>query len=252
MPQAEGAVAPPRTLAPRSGRRGRRTKPRPHKRKPMRGGISRNLPGDAERLFTSRKARRTGEGRGNRPAAGAGGKRGRAQAQAATRTEFLEEASAFERRSGRAARPSGGAAIRKGFPGAYASGGSSKNGKASAQGFSKRATGEASASMRARGDGAASAGPDPEGKRRRDASSARATRRGSAGGLTASPETHRMPNEALRPRSGIRGRAARAYVYATRSKAAQRETASPPSDGSQSWDKWGPVATPAPIMIPGG
>jgi hypothetical protein len=27
--------------------------------------------------------------------------------------------------------------------------------------------------------------------------------------------------------------------------------ASPPSDGSQSWDKWGPVATPAPILIPG-
>jgi hypothetical protein len=26
--------------------------------------------------------------------------------------------------------------------------------------------------------------------------------------------------------------------------------ASPPSDGSQSWDKWGPVATPAPILIP--
>lgn len=34
-------------------------------------------------------------------------------------------------------------------------------------------------------------------------------------------------------------------------QAAQREMASPPSDGSQSWDKWGPVATPAPIMIPG-
>jgi hypothetical protein len=28
--------------------------------------------------------------------------------------------------------------------------------------------------------------------------------------------------------------------------------ASPPSDGSQSWDKWGPVATPAPILIPAG
>ena len=37
---------------------------------------------------------------------------------------------------------------------------------------------------------------------------------------------------------------------ASRSEAAQREMASPPSDGSQSWDKWGPVATPAPILIP--
>jgi hypothetical protein len=34
-------------------------------------------------------------------------------------------------------------------------------------------------------------------------------------------------------------------------EAAQREMASPPSDGSQSWDKWGPVATPAPIIDSG-
>jgi hypothetical protein len=27
--------------------------------------------------------------------------------------------------------------------------------------------------------------------------------------------------------------------------------ASPPSDGSQGWDKWGPVATPAPIIVCG-
>ena len=52
------------------------------------------------------------------------------------------------------------------------------------------------------------------------------------------------------PRSGVRGKAKRAFAPASRSKAAQREMASPPSDGSQSWDKWGPVATPAPITIP--
>jgi hypothetical protein len=91
-----------------------------------------------------------------------------------------------------------------------------------------------------------------EGKRRRDFGSARATRRGSAGGLRA----------ALRDPAG----AERGFAASLRNprgerlgpsgprrdpKAAQREMASPPSDGSQSWDKWGPVATPAPIMIPG-
>lgn len=35
-------------------------------------------------------------------------------------------------------------------------------------------------------------------------------------------------------------------------EAAQREMASPPSDGSQSWDVWGPVATPALIAFGAG
>ena len=67
--------------------------------------------------------------------------------------------------------------------------------------------------------------------------------------IQASPETHRGPNGASRPRCGIRGdrQGVRARCDP---EAAQREMASPPSDGSQSWDKWGPAATPAPIMIP--
>jgi hypothetical protein len=74
----------------------------------------------------------------------------------------------------------------------------------------ERATGEASASMRARGDGAASAGPDPPGKRKRDFGPAWATRRGSARGFGLFAETHRVPNGASRPRSGTRGKAKRA------------------------------------------
>ncbi len=71
------------------------------------------------------------------PRPGPEGRRGRAQAPAATRTAPDEEVSAFEKGSGRAARPSGGAAIRKGFRRASAPGGSSMVGKASAQRRSK-------------------------------------------------------------------------------------------------------------------
>jgi hypothetical protein len=43
------------------------------------------------------------------------GRRGKASAPTATRTGFIEEASAFAKGSGKAARPSGGVAIRKGI-----------------------------------------------------------------------------------------------------------------------------------------
>jgi len=99
------------------------------------------------------------------------------------------------------------------------------------------------------GDGAASAGPDPTRGAGQDFGPAQATRRESARGFTAPPETHRVPNEASRPRSGTRGKRSGRSRPPRNPKAAQREMASPPSDGSQSWDKWGPVATPAPIMI---
>ena len=47
------------------------------------------------------------------------------------------------------------------------------------------------------------------------------------------------------------GKAAGAFALRRNPEAAQREMASPPSDGSQGWDKWGPVATPAPIIVSG-
>jgi len=111
----------------------------------------------------------------------------------------------------------------------------------------RRATGRASAPMRA-WDRPASARRFRQGKRRRDFGPAEATRRGSVRGFRASPETHRDPNGASRPRCGIRGK--RSGREPRRNpEAAQREMASPPSDGSQGWDKWGPVATPAPIIV---
>jgi hypothetical protein len=67
-------------------------------------------------------------------------------------------------------------------------------------------------------------------------------------GSSRDPPDFRTRLRGLAP--GPRGKAKRAFAPASRSEAAQREMASPPSDGSQSWDKWGPVATPAPIMIP--
>jgi hypothetical protein len=135
---------------------GRRTKPRPHKRKRMRGGISRNLPWPCRRARSRASRRgRTGEGRGNRPAARAEGRRGRAQAPAATR---------------------------KGIRGASASRISSEEGKlrpsllrkGNRRGFGLDAS---------PGDGTASAAPDPPGALRRDFGLARATRRGSAKGF---------------------------------------------------------------------
>jgi hypothetical protein len=65
----------------------------------------------------------------------------------------------------------------------------------------RRATGEVSASMRALEPVQASARPGPEGKRRRDFGPASATRRGSARGLRASPETQR-DRTGREPRSG--------------------------------------------------
>lgn len=97
--QAEGAVAPPRTLAPQAEGRRRRTKPRLRKRKRMRGGISRSFQAMPKGSFASRKAAPTGEGRGNRPAAGAGGRRGRAQAPAATRNGVRRKGFTSSRRA---------------------------------------------------------------------------------------------------------------------------------------------------------
>src|SRR5688572_1961771 len=64
-------------------------------------------------LLGASKARRTGEGHGNRPAAQPEGKGRKASAPASTRKGFLEEASASDGHSWRAARLSGGASIRK-------------------------------------------------------------------------------------------------------------------------------------------
>jgi len=199
--QAEGAIAPPRTLALEAEGARRRTKPRLHQRKRMPGGISRNLQAMPKGSFASRKACRPAKAAGIAPRLEPAGDGEGLRLQPRPETGSIEEASALDTGSGRAARPSGGAAIRKG-------------------------------------------------KRRRDFGLAQATRRESPKGFTAfrrdPPGAERGFAASLRdPR-----RAKRALAPASQSKAAQREMASPPSDGSQSWDKWGPVATPAPIMIP--
>jgi hypothetical protein len=99
------------------------------------------------------------------------------------------------------------------------------------------------------GDGPASAGSDPP----REAAAGRKSRSSDPTGIGEGPHgLSRDPpgtERGLWPRCGIRGdRPGREPRRDP--EAAQREMASPPSDGSQSWDKWGPVATPAPIMIP--
>ena len=71
--------------------------------------------------------------------------------------------------------------------------------------------------------------------------------RGASGPLS---ETHRGPNGSVSSRSGIQG-SGRGLAPRRAPEAAQREMAAPPSDGSQGWDKWGPVATPAPIIVSG-
>jgi hypothetical protein len=68
------------------------------------------------RALRSRKARRTGKGLGNRPEARAGRETGKGLGPSRDpETGFFDEASALEKGSGRVARPSGGAAIRKGI-----------------------------------------------------------------------------------------------------------------------------------------
>ncbi|MEA3008806.1 MAG: hypothetical protein QOJ91_498 [Sphingomonadales bacterium] len=227
MPRLKAPSLPQGAGVPKR-KAGRRTKPRPHKRKRMRGGISRNLPWSG-REVRSRAAQsgRTGEVAGIAP-----------------RPSWRETGKALRLLS----RPERGWSTKlrlrknrlrvsgKAF-------GRRRDPKGDRRGFGPDAS-----PRRKRGFGRARS----EGKRRRNFGSARATRRGSARGLI---------GRSSRPgggRTGLRGlapepvrRATRALGPEARSQAAQREMASPPSDGSQSWDKWGPVATPAPIMIRG-
>ncbi len=180
-----------------------------------------------------RGSNRQGNGRGLRP-------------ETATRTGS-RRGFGRGRDPGKAARPSGGAAIQRGFRAASRRERFLERREGFGPAAFERATGGASAPMRARGDGAASVGPDPEGKRRRDFGPAKRPD-GDRRGACLFAETHRDPNGASRPRCGIRGK--RPGLRPRRDpEAAQREMASPPSDGSQGWDKWGPVATPAPIIF---
>ena len=100
-----------------------------------------------------------------------------------------------------------------------------------------------------KGNGAVSAGPDPQGKRRRDFGSASSDPPGIGEGLRASLPKPTGTRTGLRASLRGPGEAAGAFTPRRDPEAAQREMASPPSDGSQSWDKWGPVAPPAPISV---
>jgi hypothetical protein len=101
------------------------------------------------------------------------------------------------------------------------------------------------------GTGRASARPDPGGKRRRRLGASGATRRDRRGAFGPLPKPTgirtRPQGFAAEPRGKRKRRRRRDAI-----QAAQREMASPPSDGSQGWDKWGPVATPAPIILGDG
>jgi len=197
------------------------------------------------------KACRTGEGCGNRPAARSGGKRGGLRPKLPTERGSAKRLRPWRRSPGERQGLRVAPLSERGFRKASAWRGSSKGGTASAQRFSEGR---------------------PERFRPRCEPLERARlrpgpiRQGSGGGMQVRPKRpdgDRREAHASLPRPtgcrtglhrlapGIRGRAKRTFASASQSKAAQREMASPPSDGSQSWDKWGPVATPAPIMIPG-
>ena len=174
--------------------------------------------------FGSRKARRTGEGRGNRPAARAGRETGKGfRPQPRPETGRDEEAFGLRERL----RESGKAFGRRrdpkrGFRRASASRISSKDGTASADRLSKgrperlRPRCEPSETARLR------PGPIRAGKRWRDFGPARAARSGSARGFMPLSDTHRVPNGAsaslrdpeeseagVRARLAIRSRPAR-------------------------------------------
>lgn len=164
---------------------------------------------------------------------------------------FFEEASASEGRSWKAARPSGGAAIRKGISEGFGPERFPGRREASAQRLSEGRPERFRPRCEPSGKGAASAGPNPKREATAGFRSRPSDPTGIGEGVHASwpgPTGCRTGLHRLAPVSG--GKRSGRSTPASRSKAAQREMASPPSDGSQSWDKWGPVATPALIMIP--
>jgi hypothetical protein len=245
--KAEVAVAPPRTLATEAkGRGGGRSRAAMGASR-CEAGFHETFQGGDERLFGAWSRRRTGEGRGNRPVArdGRGPARGfgpesrpeRATGEASAEAGVRESGEAFGRRRD----------PKRDFERLHAARGSSACAKASAkrvskgrpEGFRPRCEPEETARLRpgptrtGNGGGISVRPRRPDGDRR---------------GACPSAETHRVPNGASRPRCGIRGK--RPGPRPRRDpEAAQREMASPPSDGSQGWDKWGPVATPAPIIF---
>ena len=122
---------------------------------------------------------------------------------------FVEEASALEGAPGEWQGLRAAPRSERGFRRASASRGSSKGGKASAERFSKGRPER----LRPRCEpwrGAASAGPDPKGSEA-GFRSCPSDPTGIGEGLSGlSAETHRVPNGASRPRSGIRRKAKRA------------------------------------------
>lgn len=218
----------------------------------MRGGISRSLRGKAERARSRvSKAEPAGEGDGNRPVSRAGGETGKGFGPSRDPSGILaDEASALEagfpgKRQGLRAAPRS----EWDFGRASARRGPSKGGTVSAPRLSKgRPEGLRPRSEPRRRHGFGRPDPTPGRGGGIDVPLRRpdGDRREAFGPLPRPTGFRTGPPASLRdPR-----RAKRVFAPASRSAAAQREMASPPSDGSQGWDEWGPVATPAPIAIP--
>jgi hypothetical protein len=207
QPQAEVAVAPPRTLAPEAERRGGGRSRAAIGASRCEAGFHETFHGGDERLFGAWRIGRTGEGRGNRPAARAG--REAAQGfgpETATRTgsskrlrprkRLRESGKAFGRRRD----PQG---ISRGFtprevprkagrlrPSVFR--------KGDLRGFGSDASLETvrlrPGRIRQKGSGGGISVPQPPPDGDRRAASSR------------SAETHRGPNGASRPRCGTRGK----------------------------------------------
>ena len=209
--------------------------------------------GGDEGLFGAWRNRRTGEGRGNRPVAPAGretakgfgseprpergsSKRLRPRRRAPGERQGLRAATRSERGFRAASRLARFLEGRDGF------------GPASFERGDPRSFGFDASLGRRHGFGRAGSTKGSDGRTSVLRERPDGDRRGAFG-----PPRRDPPGPERGFAASLRdpGKAAGASEPRRNPEAAQREMASPPSDGSQGWDKWGPVATLAPIIDSG-
>ena len=222
MPKPE-APSLPQGRWRRQAEAGRRTKPRPHKRKRMRGGISRNLPWRCRKALyepegppTRRRLRESPRGTSRQ------GNGARLNAPGRDPQGIADKASALAAAPGE----------RQGFRAAPRSEGRPERLRPRCEPWNRSGFGRAGSAREAAARLSATLKrPDRD-------------RREAFGPLPRPKGTEQGASPAPGPWESGGG-----FTSRRDPEAAQREMAAPPSDGSQGWDKWGPVATPAPIIL---